>query len=382
MVAPAIKADFALQFFQNNTKKMNLAEIATQAEENGSAASGLVIEELEMPSVFAEAQGDQGPASGYFDSQHNGKHASRSAPSSGGGGGGMHLRNLLDDAPDAEGGAIHHDDYTTPPIPPELVDGPGGDSSTEDEADPARYATSASALKKNGHLHHRRVVSHGSVRLDPAAASHVQHLPPRRDLHPAAYASHRNGQEAYYGRSVYSDPRHSPEFGTRDLVSPVYGQAAYAERGYLPPQHGLPPLSSRLAAYPGARQWSPYESRTIYSSQGPASSLHSPYYRTSERRNSEDLSHMGRPSPPLHPPTYFRRSQGDVVKGLPPPGPGPAAPYAHSPIYEAPPHAYYAYPQHAHAPQPPLQHLRASEGPEHGSPYHSAGSYGHLSRSR
>ena len=295
----------------------------------------------------------------------------------------MHLRNLLDDAPDAEGGAVHHEDYLTPPIPPDANEMPGGDSSTEDEADPARYATTAGTAKQNGH-HHRRVVSHGSVRPEPANAPHIQHLPQRRDIRPESaglYGSHRDASAAYYGHPIYADPRHSPEFGTRDLVSPVYSSALHAERAYLAAHQGLPPPLSRFAGVPGGRQWSPYESRTIYNSQPPTASLHSPYYRPSERRNSEDLTHVSRPSPPLHPSAYFRRSHGEATKGLPPPVPLSAGGYAHSAVYEGPQHAYYAHPHHQ---QMPTQHnpsLRMSEGPDPGSPYYSAGSYSHLARS-
>lgn len=360
---------FSPQFFQNNTKKMGLAEVAAQADDEtgGSAAtSGVIVEEMELPSVFAEAQAEKQPASGYFDSLHYPKHAKPATY-----GGGMHLRNLLDDAPDAEGGAVHHDDFSTPPVPPEVMGAVNGDSSTEDEAYPARYAA---PLRQNG-THHRRVVSHGSVRLETGTAPQIQHLPQGREyIHPesASLYGSRNGHAPYHGRTVYVDSRLSPEYGTRDMVSPLYVESlptAYR------PHHGLPPPSGRLV-YPSARQWSPHESRTIYSAAAPVP-VGVPYYRPVERRNSEDLGHVARPSPPLRSSAFFRRSQGDVVKGLPPPG---TTIYSQSPIYDAPQHAYYAHPHLSH-----LQHqstLRASEASEPGSPYYSAGSYSHLSRSR
>lgn len=272
---------------------------------------------------------------------------------------------------------MHHDDYTTPPVPPEVMGAVNGDSSTEDEADPARYA--APPVKQNG-VHHRRVVSQGSVRLEAGTAPQFRHLPHHRELYypdAATLYANRNGHPApCYGRSVYTDLRHSPEFGTRDAISPINGSALAAERAHLPQHVGLPPPSARLV-YPAGRQWSPYESRTIYShSPAPAGV---PYHRSDERRNSEDLGQTARPSPPLRS-SVFRRSQGEIVKGLPPPGPDPGGPYAHSPIYDAPQHAYYAHPHRSYQQQHPS--LRALEGEEPGSPYYSAASYSHLARSR
>lgn len=369
LTAHASPASADVQFFQNNAKKLGLFEIAAavDGEDQGlTRASEVLIEELEMPSAFATPEEsatsshDQHPTAGYFvpvlEEEGHGEQYSLSGQKQGG----MHLRHLLDDAPDAEGGATH----PKPDLPyqklasrPRVED---YDSSTEDEADLAGRLQQARRESATG--------SDLGAAEQPRAEDqlhHAHHQPPRTNG-----VSQQAG--SYYNRTIYDDSNHSPDYTSRDQISPAYPTPLANERNFSGP---LPPLKGRYAAFPPPRQWSPYDSRTIYSQATP--SISSFYRSTSvgampagaaphmvsqahEADYGDESRHF---SPP--PRTSFYRGQVAATeaehengRGLPPlvsaSAKGTASHY--SPYYEAvatPP--LYG---------PPSSSLRQSEGPE------------------
>lgn len=143
------------------------------------------------------------PSAGYFVPQPSIDSEREITMSSGGG---MHLRNLLDDAPDAEGGAHYpyfqvRENYSAPPTARETL---YEDSSTEDETEPARYATQTMSRSASDVMNAKdgkafRRLSPRSPAIDPTL-----HDPP-------SYREHS-----------YPPSRHSPAYIIRDPVYPPY----------------------------------------------------------------------------------------------------------------------------------------------------------------
>lgn len=338
-----------LQFFQNNTKKMNLAEIAAKAEGEFGNTSGEFgpdspMGRTDMPSVFGEPDSSmpQEPTSGYFIPSHhsNNREATEHKPSARSGG--MHLRNLLDDAPDAEGGAH-------PQAPKDSRMLGDDDSATEDEAEPARYAqesVDARGALRQAHAertasqqrHASRVVKEEMISVDSA-------------LYRNAAAEHGHYQPHMRSSSFGSRPDYHAE---REQYSPSF-HPHHAPREYsLPPRHAY---GSQVNGHyeggtsHGAHWIPPYEGRSIY---GPAASTG--YYS------------RGRPEeqPPVG---YYRREH-------------PA--YLDSPVYDKsvhrsayPPRSLH-HPQHytgsdrspPHQPPPPLRHHSDPNSAHAESPYY------------
>ena len=364
----------ALQFFQNNAKKMGLSEIAAAVDgedQTLTRASEVLIEELEMPSVFAtpeesaasshdHSSHDHHPTAGYFvpvpEEEGNGEQYSLPGQKQGG----MHLRHLLDDAPDAEGGAALHQPDLQYQTLASRARAEEYDSSTEDEADLAGRFQQTRRDSAPGSEFGAADRSRGEAQLP-----HSHHQPLRANGVPQPGGD-------YYKRTIYDDSNHSPDYTVRDQISSAYPTPLANERNFSGP---LPPLKARYAAFPPPRQWSPYDSRTIYSQ--PTPSISSFYRSTSvgampasaaphivSQAHDADYGDESRHfSPP--PRTSFYRGQAasteaghDNGRGLPPlvsAGAKGAAPH-YSPYYEAvatPP--LYG---------PPSSSLRQSEGPD------------------
>lgn len=270
----------AFQFFQNNAKRMGLVEIAAAVERGNQGitrASEALVEELELPSVFATPEEtatsalDDHPTAGYFvplleNEELQGEQHPVSQSH-----GGMHLRHLLDDAPDAEGGAHHQGpDLQNQKLAlrPKAED---YDSSTEDESDVVgrfqqqrRDSANASDF---GAVDRREILPH-----------HIHHPQDRPNGFPQQAAS-------YYKRTIYHDSSRSPDYMIRDQISPAYPTPLANERSFSGP---LPALKGRYNAFPPPRQWSPYDSRTIYSQ--PTPSISSFYRSTSVGATSTDTA--------------------------------------------------------------------------------------------
>ncbi|KAK9898865.1 hypothetical protein P389DRAFT_39994 [Cystobasidium minutum MCA 4210] len=352
-ISEGIKSKTAVQcknFFQNNVKKMNLAEIAAKAEgEFGSTSGDFGLESPmgrpDMPSVFGEPDGSmpQEPTSGYFIPSHHSKNRDTEEHKPSARSGGMHLRNLLDDAPDAEGGANPHlaNDTRMPG---------DDDSATEDEAEPARYAQDsldARGALRQAHAertasqqrHASRVVKEEMISVDSA-------------LYRSTAAEHGHYQPHIRSSSFGSRQDFPPE---REQYSPSFHPAHHTAREYsLPPRHvyGSHPNGHYETGQPHAPHWiPPYEGRSIYGP--PASATYYPRSRADEQ-------------PPVG---YYRREH-------------PA--YLDSPVYDKsvhrtafPPRSLHQSPHYAgtgrsppHQPGPPLRHHSDPTASHPESPYY------------
>jgi hypothetical protein len=290
------------------------------------------------------------PHTGYFIPSHraNGQEGPESKSSVRSGG--MHLRNLLDDAPDAEGGA-------NPRIAAANAQtAPDDDSATEDEAEPARYAQdlgdARGALRqaRTDNIYQRhatRSVKEETMAIDPA----LQDIMPVEVAHFQPHAR----SSSYGSRADYS---------ARERYSPPYRASIPVERGYAVParqQYNGAPNGHYDSIPPYAGRWQPYEGRQIYL----------------DRSNGPGPGYFGRSRYEEPPPaSYYHHER---------------VPYADTPIHEKGGHqvAYAPRPQHSpyyegHAgtppPQPPassLRHQSDARNGDAGSPY-----YGHYNLPR
>lgn len=334
---------------------MNLAEIAARAEGEFGNTSGEFGEDptdnkLALPSVFGEPGGamPQEPTSGYFIPSHTStRDADEHKPSARSGG--MHLRNLLDDAPDAEGGAHAH------PHPDVRLAG-DDDSATEDEAEPARYAqgtVDAMGALRQAHAertasqqrHASRVVKEEMISVDSALQRSA--------------AAERGYYQPHMRSSSYGSRAEYPT--EQDQYSPTYHPLQRDGRGYsVPPRHAYP--SGVNGHYenslPHSGHWSPYEGRSIYGP--PARSDYFPRSRQGEQaplgyHRHEHHAYMDSPAYeksvhratyPSHPHQHSPHNGSGRSPPHPPPQPvrhysDPSAPpHAESPYYE-----HYGYPR-------------------------------------
>lgn len=263
---------------------MGLAEIAARAEGEYANISGELgpdspMEGSEIPSVFGEPDGTalQEPPSGYFIPSHHSKERDAGDYKPYARSGGMHLRNLLDDAPDAEGGA--HAQATGGIRMPQ-----DDDSATEDEAEPARYAqesVDARGALRQAHADRaasqQRYVSRNvkEEMLEVDAARHRNH-----PVEHAHYPSHLRSS-SYGSRSEHVEAGH---------FSPTYLGLA-PERGYSMPPRQVYSRTGHAhydAAVPASGHWAPYEGRSIY---GPPTG--SGYFHRSRHEEQASHAHHG-----------------------------------------------------------------------------------------
>lgn len=216
------------------------------------------------------------PPTGYFLPQPNattgGHH--RPPPASSGG---MHLRNLLDDAPDAEGGAGMSVDLAAAmdvDARPALGAADDEDSGTEEEVEPARYAAeypSQLSSTLNGQPHHQK-------------------SPKRRTSKNTSFDSSTSGR-AIYAHNALDQSRLSHD-----------GYSAYQRSPHQDARHGrtfsdarqaqLPSLSQHLGIDIGQRAQSPVSMTTPSSwlERAPAPSAFSSRYGTIPPRSGWSAS--------------------------------------------------------------------------------------------
>lgn len=313
---------------------MGLAEIASRAEGEFANISGEIGPDspmggTEMPSVFGEPDGIhlQEPPSGYFIPSHRGNSRDPEEHKPSARSGGMHLRNLLDDAPDAEGGA-HSQAVDEVRMPAD------DDSATEDEAEPARYAQES-------------VDARGALRQAHAERAAAQQRQASRAVKDEMMAAESVNQRGHPGEDAYYPPHmRSASFGSRSdfpeagQYSPTYHSMHHNERGYtMPPRN----MYSNTAnghyepAQPQNGHWSPYEGRSIY---GPPSG--SGYYQ--RPRHEEQV-----------PASYYRHEQHHSA-------------YLDSPAHDKGIHrtAYPPRPQH----NSPFYNGGGQSPPQHGNHHH------------
>lgn len=298
---------------------MGLNEIAARAEGDFANISGEVGLDsptggMEMPSVFGEPEGAalQEPPSGYFIPSHHSTKRETDDHKPFARSGGMHLRNLLDDAPDAEGGAHTHVVSDT------RMQG-DDDSATEDEAEPARYAQES--VDARGAL--RQAHAERAAAQQRQASRHIQDMPVGGE----AVAHHAHAADhTYYPSHMRSSSYGSrQEFAEAESYSPTYHPVHHGERGYsMPPRHGYnntvnghyEPAHSRNGHY------SPYEGRSIYDpAHGPGyyprprhdEQVPAAYYRHEQHRPSymdspaheKSIHRTNYPPRPHHPSPFY-----------------------------------------------------------------------------
>lgn len=232
----------------------------------------------------------------------------------------MNLHNLLDDAPDAEGGA--HDPFRFEqraegqqaqgmPTPSDVLE----DSSTEDEAEPRRFATHMQqhVRRSSDILPMHRTISPQTLPPDPSLQHHQHERSLSYQYQQPPHSARTYGQQAHHARSI-SDSRRSPTFSLREPLSSPFPSVLSERRPGAYTSFTAPPNGSRYGSIPpslppSSRTWSPYDSPS-YGQQAP---LARDFY-SSRSGKYEDL-------PPLsartyHPPSSYAAAHSGRNLGI------------------------------------------------------------------